>query len=467
MTMSDAQNQTQNQNETPEQSLNRALNAAKLRRVNEALGICQDVLKINPEHPGALGLMGGIFGQEGRAAESIDYLERALAKQPNVANWRLNLAALYRGRGDLDMALQQNLETVRLAPDPAMNHLELALTYLTRGEHDNCAKSFRAAMAREPENAAPHMGLGELLLAQGEYTPGWVEYEWRNKLDQAKGTLPKMVAAPWNGQKLPDGTLLLIADQGFGDMIQFARYIPMLKDRVGKMILGWGPEVTALLGDHPDIDICFPNWGEVPPHDAYVLLSSLPFIFGTTADTIPMPIPYIHMKQDRVEHWRNRLAELLPERRLRVGLAWAGRPTHPNNMRRSVRLSAFAPVMAVPNVDFVTIQKPVPDEDRPFMESIKNLHDISGELASFSETGALIKNLDLVIAVDTAVVHLAGAMGSEAWVLIANPSDWRWGLNREDTVWYNSIRLFRQTKPLDWSNVFPAVAAALQARAVA
>jgi len=448
--------------ETPEQALTRALNAAKLRRINEALGICKDVLATTPDLPGALGLMGGILGQEGKVDEAIAYLEQAVARQHNVANWHLNLCALYRGQNKLEDALRAGLDAVRYSPDTANHRVELALTHLTRGERDLASLRFREAMAREPENPAAHMGLGELLLSLGEYLPGWLEYSWRNKLDQARGTLPKMAAAPWNGMHLPGGTILLVADQGFGDMMQFARYIPMVKERVPNLIIGWGPEVTALLGHHPSIDVVINKWTDVPPHDAYVLLSSLPQLFQTELHNIPVPVPYLAMRPERVAFWKHRLDGLLPPGRLRVGLAWSGRPTHPNNARRSIRLSTLAPLLDNRDVDFVSLQKPFPEEDRAFAAAQPNFQDISGELESFAETGAVLESLDLLIAVDTAVVHLAGALGRPAWVMVPEPADWRWLLEREDSVWYPTLRLFRQARPTEWGPVVERMAAALR-----
>jgi hypothetical protein len=450
------------QKETIDQTLARALNAAKLRRVNEAIGICRDLLVTSPDLPGALGLMGGILGQEGRADEAIGLLKSALARQPNVGNWHLNLCALYRGKNMLDEALASGLEAIKHSPDSAAHRVELALTHLTRGERDQASLRYREAMAREPENPAAHMGLGELLLSLGEYPPGWMEYAWRNKLDQARGTLPKMVSAQWNGMNLPGGTLLLVADQGFGDMIQFARYIPWVKQRVPNLVVGWGPEVTALLGNHPDIDQCFPKWADAPPHDAYVLLSSLPEIFGTVLETIPTPIPYLTIDPERVAAWRERLDVLQPQRRLRVGLAWSGRPTHPNNIRRSIRLETLAPILAVDGVDFFGLQKPFPAEDTAFAATQPRFTDLSAELADFAETGAAMQGLDLVLAVDTAVVHLAGALGVRTWVLVPEPADWRWLLDRQDSVWYPSLRLFRQTRPTEWGPVIQAAATALR-----
>jgi Flp pilus assembly protein TadD len=449
--------------ETAEQALVRALNAAKLRRVNEAMGICRDVLAASPDLPGALGLLGGILGQEGRVDEAIQLLEAAIARQPAVANWQLNLCALYRGKNMLDHALRAGLEAVRYSPDTAAHRVELALTHLSRGEREHAKIQFREGIAREPEGAAAHMGLGELLLSLGEYLPGWSEYAWRNRLDQARGTLPKMIAAPWNGMRMPDGKIMLVADQGYGDMIQFARFIPRVKERVPYLIIGWGPEVTALLGRHPDINQVFDKWPDVPPHDAYVLLSSLPQIFHIELDSIPVPVPYLSASPDRIAHWRARFDSLLPPGRLRVGIAWAGRPTHPNNARRTMRLEKFHPFLSNEDVAFVTLQKPFPEEDRAYAATRPNLLDISAELDSFAETGAVMEALDLIIAVDTAVVHLAGALDRPCWVLVPEPADWRWLLDRQDTVWYKSLRLFRQAKPTEWGPVLAGIAEALAA----
>jgi Flp pilus assembly protein TadD len=450
-------------NETIEQALQRALNTFKDGRTHEAIGICRDMLAKNQDIAGALGLLGGMLGHAGEVDEAIILLERAISKDPNVANWHLNLCVMYRGRNLLEKALAAATEAVRQSPTTAVHRMELGLTHLALDQREDASKLFREAMAIDPENAAPHMGLGEMLLSQGEYIPGWREYAWRNKLDQARDTLPPMIAAPWNGMHMPKGTLLLVADQGFGDMIQFARFIPMARARVPTLVLGWGPEVTALLGDHPDITACFPNWDAVPPHDVYALLSSLPEIFQTNVATIPLSIPYINPKADNVAQWRQKLDNALGSGQMRVGIAWSGRSTHPNNPRRSVRLETFKPILSVPGVDFVTLQKPFPDEDRAFGNTLPNLLDISTELESFSDTAAVITLLDLVIAVDTSVVHLAGALGQNAWVLVPKPADWRWLLEREDSVWYPTLRLFRQTEPTEWLDVLQRAAAALEA----
>lgn len=444
----------------------RARQAAEARRFGEARGICQDVLAATPEHPGALGLLGGIAGREGRHDEAIGLLERAVVRQPNIPSWHSNLSTLYRMGNRLDEALRAAQAAARLLPENAPAQVELALTHLTRGERAAAVASFCAAIGLDPDNANAHMGLGEMLLADGAFGAGWREYEWRNKLDQARGTLPRMRAMAWNGMRLPAGRILLVADQGFGDAIQFARFIPRVVERCREVVCGWGPEVVALFRDMPGIAQCFATWSDVPPHDAYVLLSSLPGLFGTRLETIPAPIPYMQAEPGGVRRWAEQLdARLGPSRaaggRLRVALAWAGRPTHPNDARRSLALARLQPILQMPEVAFVSVQKPMPEADRAFAATLPEFLDLSPALTDFAETAAVLANVDLLLAVDTAVVHLAGALGRPAWVLVATPSDWRWLCDRSDSPWYPSLRLFRQTSPGDWGPVIAGAAAAL------
>lgn len=263
--------------------------------------------------------------------------------------------------------------------------------------------------------------------------------------------------------RLPGGRLLLVADQGFGDMMQFARFIPAVVKRVGEVVVGWGPEVVALLGSFPGVAAAYNRFNDIPPYEAYCLMSSLPGLLGVELDTIPAPIPYFHADAEKVRQWWARLDGLTRPGRLRVGLAWSGRGTHPNNGRRSLSLAQLAPVTAVQGVDFVTLQKPIPDSDRPVMATLPQLLDVSAGLGDFSDTAALIAAVDLVVAVDTSVVHLAGALGRPTWVLIPKPADWRWLHDRTDSPWYPTLRLFRQQVSHAWEPVIAETAAALSA----
>ncbi len=450
--------------EPADQALARALAAAQARRPNEAVGICRDVLAATPGSAGALGLLGGLLGRMGQAGEATNLLEQALARQPGVASWHASLSALYRSEGRLDASLEAARQAALLQPELSAHHLEVGLTCLAMSRHAAASDAFLEAIRRDDDNANAHMALGELLLSLGQYRAGWVEYEWRNRLEQAKGTLPAMLAPRWNGMAIPGKRLFLVADQGFGDMIQFARYIPRVAGLCGEVITGWGPEVVALLAQVPGISAAYARWPDIPSHDVYCLMSSLPGLFGTEGDSIPAGVPYLAPDRGRVEHWTRQLDQRCRTGAMRVAIAWSGRPTHPNNSRRSLRLEQLAPLAAVDGVSLVSVQKPMPDADRGYAASLPHLLDLSDELESFADTAAVLTAVDLLISVDSAVVHLAGALGRPCWVLVPLPADWRWLHDRTDSVWYPSLRLFRQTRFGEWSPVIEAAAEAVRAR---
>jgi hypothetical protein len=270
-----------------------------------------------------------------------------------------------------------------------------------------------------------------------------------------------MTSAPWNGMKIPNGRLLLVGDQGYGDTIQFARYIPMVVDRCQELIIGCSAEMGPLLANIPGVKQYCHRWNDVPGHAAHCRLSSLPYLFHTRMDTIPAQIPYLKADPARIAHWRARLDATLPSGVMRIGVAWTGRPTHPNDRRRSMPLSRLAPLAAVGPVAFVSLQKPMPARDLASMQLFPGMTDLSAELTDFGETAALMEALDLVVTVDTAMGHLAGALGKKVWILIPKAADWRWLLDRDDSPWYPSARLFRQQKPGAWDEPLQRLSAAL------
>jgi hypothetical protein len=273
--------------------------------------------------------------------------------------------------------------------------------------------------------------------------------------------MPAMTSAPWNGMRIPQGRLLLVGDQGYGDTIQFARYIPEAASRVQDIILGCSAEMEPLLAGMPGVAQYCSRWNDVPGHAVNCRLSSLPYLFGTRLDTIPAPVPYIHAPPARAEAWRQKLHDQLPAGVRRVGLAWTGRPTHPNDRRRSVPLSRLLGLADAGPAAFVSLQKPMPEADKADLAHFPGMTDLSLELTDFGETAAVIANLDLVITVDTAMGHLAGAMGKPVWILVPKAADWRWLLDRETTPWYPTARLFRQPKPGDWDDVLVRLRTAL------
>ena len=439
-------------------TLVRAEQALAAKRYGEATGICQDVLEANPDLPPALALLGAILGHRGDLVRGTALLERALSKDASVPAWHSNLSGLYRMQYRTQEAVTSAREAVRLRPDLARFHVNLGKALVDNGEREPALAAFLAALGREPTNAEAHLAVGQVLLARGEMTPGWLEYEWRNQLDMAKGMLPKMVAAQWNGMRLPNDRILLVGDQGYGDTLQFCRFIPMVAERCQEVVLGCSPDLAPLLRKIPGTGQTYTRWNEIPRHLAYCLLSSLPNIFGIQAETIPGEVPYLSPEPEQVQAWAERLAQKVPPGRRRIGIAWSGRPTHPNDRRRSMRLTDLAPLAGVEDVSFVSLQQKIPQRDAGDLATLPGMIDIADGLIDFAETAAAICNLDLVVTIDTAVGHLAGAIGRPVWLMLANPSDWRWMLDRSDTPWYPSMRLFRQPRPGDWPSVVGAIA---------
>jgi Tfp pilus assembly protein PilF len=447
--------------ETPEQALARAQAAAQAKRFGEAAGICNDVLAAAPDNAPALALLGMIAAHTNDPERGISLLERAVAVRPGVAAWYANLSALYRMVYRMQDALRVGQEAIRLDPQNADHLVNLSLVFTDVDDREHAMACLLRALGLRPDHADGHLALGQNLLATGEFEPGWLEYEWRNQTEAGKGTLPKMTSAAWNGMHIPKGRLLMVGDQGYGDTIQFARYIPMAAERCQELVLGCSAEMGPLLSSIPGVAQYCHRWTDVPGHAAHCRLSSVPGLVHTTLETIPSKVPYLFANPDRVAAWREKLDAHLPRDVRRIGLAWTGRPTHPNDRRRSMPLSRLAPLAAAGRASFVSLQKPMPTSDTDAIAVFQGMSDLSADLPDFGETAAVIANLDLVITVDTAMGHLTGALGKPVWIMIPKAADWRWMLDRSDSPWYPTARLFRQQTPGAWDPVIAEVVTAL------
>ena len=447
--------------ETADQALARAQAAAQAKRFGEAAGICNDVLATAPDNAPALALLGMIAAHTNDPERGISLLERAVTLRTGVASWYANLSALYRMVYRMQDALRVGQEAIRLDSQNADHLVNLSLVFTDMDDREHAVACLLRALGLKPDHADGHLALGQNLLAMGDFEPGWKEYEWRNLTEAGKGTLPKMTSAVWNGMRIPSGRLLMVGDQGYGDTIQFARYIPLIADRCQELVLGCSAEMGPLLSTIPGVKQYYSRWTDVPGHAAHCRLSSVPHLIHTTIETIPAQVPYLIADPTRIAAWRQRLEAMLPHGVRRVGLAWTGRPTHPNDRRRSIPLARLAPLAAASRASFVSLQKPMPPADLAAMVQFPGFADLSADLADFGETAAVIANLDLIVTVDTAIGHLAGAMAKPVWIMLPKASDWRWLLERSDSPWYPTARLFRQQTPGAWDPVIAAVTAAL------
>lgn len=449
--------------ETVDQALTRAQAAAQAKRLNEAAGICADVLAVAPEHPPALALRGIIAAMQNEPEQGIGLLQRAIALRPGVASWYAHLSSLCRATYRMDEALAAGQESIRLEPNNADNLVNLSLIFVDVDDRERAIACLLRALGQKHDHADGHLALAQNLLAMGDFGPGWLEYEWRNETEAGKNTMPKMTSAAWNGMAIPKGRILLVGDQGYGDTIQFARYISRVAEMCEEVVLGCSAEMGPILQNIPGVKQFCHRWNDVPGHAAHCRLSSLPYLFQTRMETIPAQVPYLKAEPERVAYWRDRFAgQLLPGRR--IGLAWTGRPTHPNDRRRSLPLARLRAIAAAAgdNATFVSLQKPFPASDHDVLPLFRGMTDLSEDLKDFGETAAVIENLDMVLTVDTSMGHLAGALGRPVWIMLPKAADWRWMLNRDDSPWYPTVRLFRQHYPGAWDDLLTEVSRALR-----
>jgi hypothetical protein len=432
------------------------MEAGRLDAAERMLG---HILAVDPEQPETLHLMGLVAHKRGDGERALALLERSVARgSTRPVHWR-NLSEVCRVHVRLDRALAAARRAVALDPAEALGLFNLAMVYFDRMELGPCIASARAALDLKPDLPQARMKLAQALLANGELTEGWAHYEWRYRIPGAAPLMPPVAQPQWDGAPLGTRRLLLVADQGFGDVIQFARYLPWVMARCPNVVVACSPEIAPVLhAMQPDL-ASFTRWETIPAFVAYCPFSGLPRLHGTTLNSIPETFPYLTPDPARLARWRARLDAALPEGAKRIGIAWAGRPTHNNDRNRSVALSVLAPLGQVPGAAFVSLQKgPAAAQLADFGAP---LLDLDAEIGDFLDTAAILAGLDLLITVDTAIGHLAGAMARPAWLMLPFAPDWRWLAGRTDTPWYKSLRLFRPAAPRGWDGLVSQVAAEL------
>jgi tetratricopeptide (TPR) repeat protein len=398
------------------------------------------------------------------AAASI----RAIELDPSLSEAFDNLAITQAAQRDFDSALQLFHEAIRLAPKSATPWNNLGNLFVTLGGRAvEVAAMFRNAVALDPSQPLPHMNLGLALLQAGDFEAGWQEYEHRWQVSPLSTVLRPASLPRWDGSATPR-TILLHAEQGLGDALQFCRYAPLVASRGHQVVLEVQEELVELLAHSLGSDAVevvarhgYPGIAKLPPVDAHCPLMSLPMIFGTTLDTIPSA-PYLHIDPAKAEDWRERL-DAVPGSGFKIGLVWAGNPRRGGTLfireldaRRSTTLAALAPLLDVPGSRFISLQKGEGAEQLR-ASGLGAIYDADPELNSFADTAALVANLDLVICVDTSVAHLVGAMGKPVWMLSRFDSCWRWLQDRTDSPWYPTMRIFRQDADLCWEKVIEQI----------
>ncbi|MDB5355698.1 MAG: hypothetical protein JWN24_2151 [Phycisphaerales bacterium] len=429
-----------------------------LGRFDEAIAACTAAVRLQPGHVPARNSLGLALQGRGRTDEAIAAFRQAIAIKPDHAFSHNNLGSALQAAGRLDDAVAAFAQAVRLQPNfvYAANNLGNALQEC--GRVDEALAAFGHALRLDPSHPNVHWNFAMALLLKGDFARGWLEYEWRLKCADCPAR--KFSQPMWDGADLGGRTILLHAEQGLGDAIQFARYAALVAARGGRVILECQPALVRLFKTLEGVEHVIAMGEGLPAFDVHCPLLSLPRAFATRLETVPTSMPYLRADAKTVEMWREKIGD--HPARLKVGLAWAGSRSNPNDRNRSVTPRQLAPLTGVPGIQFFSLQKGQPGEPADVACKELGLIDYTRELHDFAETAGLISNLDLVITIDTSVAHLAGAMGKRVWVLLPFAPDWRWMLGRADSPWYPTMRLFRQPARGDWAATIEAVRQALE-----
>jgi tetratricopeptide (TPR) repeat protein len=429
-------------------------------RLDDAKRLLGRILAAAPDQADALHLAGIVAFRLGDITRSLALMERSLAYGTDTPLYHRNICEVYRAVGRLDDALAAARRATALAPaDPLCLHNQAVIHY-HRLELDQALECAGRALRIDPALPGAHFARAEALLLRGDWAEGWEEYEWRFRVAGAAPLMPPTDGSQWDGAAT-NQTLLLVADQGFGDVIQFSRYIPWAAARCSNLAIACGTEVASMLRQIAPQARLFVRWQEAPAYGAFCALSGLPRLAGTRVDTVPASVPYLHAEHARIAHWADRLDGLVPRGFRRIGVIWAGRPTHNNDRNRSVQLADFAPITQVPGIALLALQKGPRTGQAGAYYGRAPLINIGAEIADYDDTMAILENLDLLVTVDTSAAHLAGAMGRPVWIMLPHAPDWRWLLDRADTPWYPSARLFRQQSTRTWDDVMRTIATEL------
>ena len=431
-------------------------------RFDEALVHLDRSAEAQPDHAPTFAMRGFARASLKRYEEAITDYELAIRLDPGHAEACSNLGNALRALGHLERALVWYDRSLAIKPHIA-NATNRALTLNELGRFYEARVAYQYAMGIDPQNPTLVWNLSLFQLWLGDFEAGWRGREARWNVPRIANGYPKLDTPMWIGEEPVAGkTVAVCQDEGVGDAIQFARYVPMLAARGARVILVVNQELCPLLSGLSGVSHCLPKTQAmvVPPFDFHIAIDSLPLAFGTRLDSIPpgndyLPPPEAH----RVQAWEDRLG---PHDRLRVGLVWSGNPRHMNDHNRSMPLSLLSGLLDV-DAMFVSLQKNPRPDDVETLRACKDIADHTAELTDFADTAALVSCLDLVITVDTSVAHLAGALGRPTWILLPYVADWRWLLGREDSPWYPTVRLFRQSETREYGSVIERVRSELSA----
>ena len=447
--------------EYPEPYYNLANTLQKQGLCDEAIENYKHAIRLRPDFAEAYSNLGIALKDRGQLAEAVENYKQALQLKPDCAEIYHNMGVALRDQGKFTEAIENYKQAIRLKPNYAEAYNNLGAALKDCGHCAEAIENYERAIQLKPDYVEAQWNQSLALLLSGRIAEGWKKYQQRyDRLNTL--TYPYHYQEPlWDGSSFVGKRLFVRYQQGLGDNIQFVRYLPMVKARGGTVIYETKKSLLGLLQGFSEIDELVeasPDGKPAVELDFYVSLMDLPRIFGTTLETIPAKVPYIHADPAKAEYWRDKLAG--PD--FKVGIVWAGKSTHRNDLNRSCPLEHFAVLAGIDGVRLYGLQKGEAAAQVEELADKMTIANLGAEFKDFADSAAAIENLDMVISVDTAVLHLAGAMGKPVWALLPFAPDWRWMLNRQDSPWYPTMRLFRQKKWGQWIPVFQRVAEELR-----
>jgi Tfp pilus assembly protein PilF len=438
---------------------NRGAALAGLGKLGDAKDAYLRAIALDPGAVDAYNNLGNVLCDLGRPQDAEIALREAVKLKPECALAFSNLGTSLEAQGRLAEAEAAYRQAVALDPNLADAYDNLGNVLRQLGQWQASAEALNRAIALNPNDPQAHVNQGVLLLLTGNFDRGWTEYEWRWQAKDAHRNMRRVDEPRWHGVEAIAGkTILLQGEQGYGDAIQLCRYAPLVAARGAKVILDVDRPLAALMSGVAGVAAVITKDDPMPAIDLHCPLMSLPLAFSTRIDTIPSRVPYLAVPETARRGWQNRLPM---NGRPRIGLAWSGRPTHNNDRNRSIDLRALLPLLDC-DASFVSLQKDVRSDDMAVLGERLDILHFGDQLADFADTAAVIDQLDLVISVDTAVAHLAGALGRPFWLLLPHAPEWRWLLERNDSPWYPTARLFRQPATRQWEPVVEQVRMALK-----
>ena len=429
-------------------------------QLEEAIASCRRSLELKPDYPEAHNNLGHVLADQLRWHEAEAAFRRAIEIRPDFAVAHNNLASTLVGQGRFDAAIAGYREALELQPSYADAYSSLGNALRRVGRLDEAIAACRAAIALDPTLPQAHNNLAMALLLAGDMTEGWREYEWRWKVPGLIRPQRHFTQPQWFGEAAWGRTVVVHAEQGLGDAVQFCRYAPMAVELGMRVVLEVPKPLVRLLGVLPGVEVVA-RGAALPPFDLHCPLLSLPLAFRTGSTPVPAAVPYLVAEYDRVAAWQRRL----PEGGFRIGIAWQGNPEHAEDRDRSAPLRCFEPLARVPGVRLISLQKNHGLDQMASLPEGMEVATLGDDFDSgpdaFVDTAAVMASLDLVICSDTSIAHLAGALGRPVWVALSAVPEWRWMMQRGDSPWYPTMRLFRQKEHGGWPAVFAAMAAQL------